>query len=185
MERGMEGKKRTVHKCRKFLLISLLCLCLARISFGVRAADTGVYLTEAEGGVSVESVGGRGLLWSEGERLTSGNRVFTKEDGRARIGIGERRELLLEAGGVLEFRSRENGQEFLLENGILFFELSEECKGLGSHCGQIPYSDLHGERRSFLQCNGSSEWSGEKCFLDGRNRGRVCGLSEGRKWGAL
>lgn len=122
----MERKKRTVNKWKKLLQLSLLYLGLMGFTFGVRAADAGVYLTEAEGSVSIKTGSGRSLQRSEGEKLDSGNRILTEEDGRAKLGVGDSGELLLEAGGVLEYRSMGSRKEFLLENGILFFDWKEE-----------------------------------------------------------
>lgn len=119
----MRKMKRSAKKS-----ISILLICVFGLTgfLKVRAADAGVYLLKAEGSVSVQSGSGKDMERYASMELPGGSRVKTGSDSRARIGVGREGELCLESCGALEMRTQGAVPEFLLERGMLFFELREK-----------------------------------------------------------
>lgn len=119
----MRKMKRSAIKSAGILLICVFCLTGF---LKVRAADANVRLLKAEGSVSVQSGSGKDRERYASMELPGGNRVKTGSDSRVRIGVGREGELCLEACGALEVRTQGTVPEFLLERGMLFYELKGE-----------------------------------------------------------
>jgi len=158
----MTGIKR--RACAVLLTLSLILSCLP----GALAAETAatIQLTKAEGTVSVSNRSGRSISIREDMRIYNGYRLETEEASYAWLNLDRSKFVKLDAVSELEVRKDGKKLELLLNEGNLFFNVTEPLEddetlnirvstmtvGIRGTCGWVRTVD---------------QWTSRICVLEG------------------